>query len=1289
MVFRAVKNAVHRRGRVVRLHNRVEGSGFRRYQDRFERLLGGFTIMVYRVYVEKKKELDVYAKKIQAEIKDILCVNTKELRCFMRYDAENISKEDFDNAVTSVFSDPPIDDVYFDSLNLKEYKIFGVEFLPGQYDQRSDLCEQCVQILNLKNKPTVKCAKIYAVLGCKELELEKIKSYLINPVECRLANLEKPQTLQTKQPKAEDVKIVQGFIKFSDKEIAEYHQKFGFAMTVADLIFVRDYFKKEGRDPFDTELKVLDTYWSDHCRHSTFFTEIKDVKIQSKNADIESTYNEYKKLFKEINAGKENKYQCLMDIATIGAKKLKIDGLLKDLDESPEINACSINAKIDVNGQDEDYIVMFKNETHNHPTEIEPYGGASTCLGGGIRDPLSGRVYVHHAMRITGAADPTVPYDKTLKGKLPQRVLTTTACAGFSSYGNQIGLSSGQAVEIYHPNFVAKRMEAGFLTGANKKENIRRENPQPGDVIILLGGKTGRDGCGGATSSSKSHSVDSKDVCSAEVQKGNPYIERNIVRLFNNKDAARLIKKCNDFGAGGVSVAIGELADSLEVDLDKVPAKYEGLSGTELSISESQERMAIVVAGKDAEKFIQLSNAENLDAVVVAKVTDTNRLIIKYRGKVIVDLKRDFLNTNGVRQQTNAELCDEILTYTNKINEKTKNYIDKNDLKAAMQTELSRLNVCSQKGMAEYFDSTINAASVYSSFGGKNQTTPILAMAAKVPTDGFTNKCTLSSFGYNPYLMEDSPYAGAMYSVLISLSKIAASGGDVNKCYLSFQEYFKRLKSDPKRWGVPMSALLGALKAQLYFKTASIGGKDSMSGTFMDIDVPNTLISFAITVADSRELITNVLTGGGKTLYKLSLKYDKYNMPDLNYAKKLFEEIYKNIKNKNVNFATIVEEGGAFAAVLKSCFGNSLGFEFDKSVSVEDLFKPKFGEIIISCSDITKFKGFDYQVLGKTTENKEVKISNTTVTLEELFNSYTGTLENIFKTTAKAEGKIEKAQSSKKFTTVISPNKFAASKVCMPVFIGTNCEYDIKRAFLKAGAKVEEFLFLNRNQKDIENSIKTLASKISECQILVLPGGYSGGDEPNASKFIYAVFSNPQIKNAVQNLLEVKKGLMLGISSGFQALLRLGLLPFSKISDIQKDWPQITFNAIGRHISAISNIAVTNNFSPWLSSCKIGEVYSTVISHGEGRFVCDDKHLKALVENGQIATQYVDLNNKPTMQSPYNPNGSVNAIEGITSADGRIFGKMGHIERIGENLYKNFNGNFDMKVFESGVKYFK
>ena len=1244
--------------------------------------------MVYRIYVEKKQGLDVYAKKLQAEIKDVLGLNLKGLRCFLRYDAENISKEEFDNAVASVFSDP-CDDVYFENLNLKEYKIFGVEFLPGQYDQRSDLCEQCVQILNLKNKPTVKCAKVYAILGSSEKEIEKIKNYLINPVECRETNLEKPQTLQIIQNKAEDVKTVSGFIKFSNKEIEKYFEEHSFAMTLSDLIYVRDYFKKAGRDPVDTELKVIDTYWSDHCRHSTFLTEIKDVKIESKNADIQNTYNEYQKLFKEINAGKQDKYQCLMDIATIGAKKLKKDGYLKNLDESPEINACSVNAKIDVNGKDEDYIIMFKNETHNHPTEIEPYGGASTCLGGGIRDPLSGRVYVHHAMRITGAADPTVPYDKTLAGKLPQRTLTTTACAGFSSYGNQIGLSSGQAVEIYHPNFVAKRMEAGFLAGANKKENIYREIPKAGDVIIFLGGKTGRDGCGGATSSSKAHSEDSTKLCGAEVQKGNPYIERNIVRLFNNKEAALLIKKCNDFGAGGVSVAIGELADSLEVDLDQVPPKYEGLSGTELAISESQERMAIMVAGCDAEKFIKLANAENLDATIVAKVTDTNRLIIKFKGKVIVDLERDFLNTNGVRQTTNAKISDEILSYTNNLNEKTKNCIDKRDFEGAMQTELSRLNVCSQKGMAEYFDSTINAATVYSAFGGKHQATPILAMAAKVPTDGFTNKCTLSSFGYNPYLMEDSPYAGALYSVLISLSKIAASGGDISKCYLSFQEYFKRLKSDEGRWGVPMSALLGALKAQLIFKTASIGGKDSMSGTFMEIDVPNTLISFAITVADARELITNVLTNSGETLYKLSLKYDKYNMPDLSYSKKLFDEIYKNIQNKNVNFATIVEEGGAFAAVAKSCFGNSVGFEFNEDIIVEDLFKPKFAEIIITCSDIAKFKDFDYQILGKTIKEKEVRISNTTVSLEKLIDSYSGTLENIFKTTAKTTDEIENDKVSKKFTTAISSNKFASPKVFMPIFIGTNCEFDTKRVFENAGAKVEELLFLNRSQKDIEDSIIKFAAKISECQILVIPGGYSGGDEPNASKFISAAFLNPKIKDAVQNFVEVKKGLILGISSGFQALLRLGLLPFGKISEIKKDWPQITFNTVGRHISAITNIKVANNFSPWLCSCKNDDVYSVAISHGEGRFVCDDKHLKNLIENGQIATQYVDLNNNPTMQPPYNPNGSVSAIEGITSADGRIFGKMGHIERIGENLYKNFDGRFDMKIFESGVKYFK
>lgn len=1243
--------------------------------------------MIYRIYVEKKDGFDVLTKKLKSEIKDLLSVSLSDLKEFIRYDIEEISESDLKKAVFEVFSDPLCDNVYYENLpEYKNYKMLITEFIPGQYDQRADATAQCLQFLTLKERPIVKCAKVYAVKGCSDSELNKIKNYLINPLETRETGSDKPKTLKQDEIHANDVNILFGFTNFSDEAIKDYHKKNNFAMTVSDLIYVRDYFKTEKRDPFETELKVIDTYWSDHCRHTTFLTELTDIEIDSKNPHIAKTYAEYKELFKEINGAKKDKYLCLMDIATIGAKKLKKDGFLNDLDESEEINACSINAKVDVDGKDTDYLILFKNETHNHPTEMEPFGGAGTCLGGGIRDPLSGRSYVFQSMRFTGSADPNTPFEKTLEGKLPQRVITTTAAKGYSCYGNQVGATTGQVTEIYHENYVAKRMEGGFLVAAAEKKNVVRIKPQKGDVVILVGGETGRDGIGGATGSSKAHVSESSQICAAEVQKGDPLTGRKLIRLFKNKNAAALIKKCNDFGAGGVSVAIGELADSLEISLDKVPVKYSGLSGTELAISESQERMAVVVGKDDAAKFIKYASEENLDATIVAEVTDTGRLIMKFRGKIIVNISREFLNTSGVRQKTKAKISEDICSYHTKINAKTKELLDKNKIKQACLHEISRLNVCSQKGMVEYFDSTIGAGTLFMPLGGKKQLTPAISMAAKIPVNGETNKCALSAFGYNPYLMENSPFVGSMYSVLLSLSKIAASGGNTINARLTFQEYFKRLKDDPARWGAPLSALLGALKVQLALKNPSIGGKDSMSGTFNDIDVPNALISFAICLTDSRGLISNVLTDSDVKLYKLSLKKDEFNVPDLDYAKKLFECVYKNIQSKNIYFATVIEEGGSFAAVVKSCLGNGLGFDFTEKAA--ELFKPNFAEIIIACKDTAALKNLEILEIGSTNNSGKIKIENAEISLAEMEENFTKTLSSVFKITAESQDKAVSAV-SKTSANITSPVKFAKPKVLVPVFIGTNGEFDVENAFRKAGANVKECLILNRTPKDIENSIKEFAKQIKESQIIALAGGFSGGDIPDGSgKFIAAILSNPMVSDSIKEFL-TKKGLILGVDNGFKALLKLGLLTSGKIIDSDENTPLLTLNNIGRHVSTIANIKVVNNFSPWLSACNIGSVYSVPISSGEGRFTCKDKALKDLAKTGQIATQFVDFNGNPTMAYPLNPTGSVNAVEGLTSFDGLIFGKIGHSERTNGNLYKNYHGSFDMKIFESGVKYFK
>ncbi len=1236
--------------------------------------------MIYRIFVEKKDNLQ--AKKVREEIKNLLKIDVEDVRKLLRYDVAEITEEEFEEAVPTVFSEPPVDNVYREEVQFgDDYKVFAVAYLTGQYDQRADSAAQCVQLLTQKERPLIKCANVYAVKGVDDEQLGRIKKHLINPVESEEVSLEKPSTLGYTAVLPPDVKPVEGFTGMSDAEVAQYHAKMGFAMSVADLMFVRDYFKNtERRDPTETEVKVIDTYWSDHCRHTTFATRIEEIEVRSDNPRINEALKLYRNLFKELYAGREDKYPCLMDIATIAAKKLKKDGLLDNLDESDEINACSIKINATLDGQKREYTVMFKNETHNHPTEIEPFGGAATCLGGAIRDPLSGRTYVLQSMRVTGAADPNEPIEKTLHGKLPQRVITTTAAAGFSSYGNQIGLATGQVDEVYHPGYKAKRLETGFVVGGATSDMIYRAKPRAGDVVILLGGETGRDGCGGATGSSKAHDEKSVQTCGAEVQKGNALTERKLQRLFLNKDVTRLIKKCNDFGAGGVSVAIGELADGLVIDLDTVPKKYEGLSGTELAISESQERMAVVVASSDVDKFIAFAAQENLTATPVATVTDDRRMKMYHRGRAIVDISRDFLDTNGVKQITGAIIEDN----------KTKFFASPKgevDFKKYMARTLSGLNVCSKKGLAEMFDSTIGARSVYMPFGGKYQLTPVIAMAAKV-VGGETDDCTVSAYGFNPQLMSSSPFTGAIYSIVASVAKVVAAGADYKDIRLTLQEFFMRLREDKKRWGVPLSALLGALYAQINLGLGAIGGKDSMSGSFEDIDVPPTLISFALAPAKASRLITNVVENDYTKLYLLPMKKDKYSVPDFEYLKKLYAAVHKNILNGNVTMATVVEKGGPAAAVAKSCFGNGFGFDFD--CPAEKLFTESYGDIIVACKDVYAFKGLEVCLLGKPSTERFFTCRGQKVWAEDALASYTGTLDGVFPATAKATGYIPDCDYSdgKKYYNIST--KIAKPRVFIPAFPGTNCELDTARAFSLAGADPRILVIRNRSPKDIEESVQAIIKAIDESNIIAFPGGFSGGDEPDGSgKFIATTFRNPAVAESVINLLNKRDGLILGICNGFQALIKLGLVPYGEVRPLAEGSPTLTYNNITRHVSTMVNIRVASNLSPWLSACKVGEVYTVPVSHGEGKVVAPFAELEKMRANGQIATQYVDLEGRPTMVSPYNPNGSMWGIEGITSPDGRVFGKMGHSERIGKNLYKNVAGNYDMKIFESGVRYFK
>ena len=1246
--------------------------------------------MIYRLFVEKREGYNIPAQKLKADFRDVLSIDVESVRELIRYDVQNMSAEDFEKAKSVVFSEPPCDLIYEERFVPSEGEsVFAVEYLPGQYDQRADSAAQCVQLLTRKARPLIRCAKVYAIKGADSEQVERIKHYLINPVESREATLTKPESLESDACANYEAPVIEGFCAFSDPEVERYHAEHGFAMSAEDLKWVRDYFRREGRDPFETELKVIDTYWSDHCRHTTFLTELTDVRFSTPNKRIEEAYALYRELYEEFNAKRADKYPCLMDVATIGAKKLKKEGCLSDLDESDEINACSINVKAKVDGKERDFVVMFKNETHNHPTEIEPYGGAATCLGGAIRDPLSGRTYVYQSMRVTGAADPTVGISETLPGKLPQRVITKTATGGFSSYGNQIGLATGMVHEVYHPNFVAKRLETGFVVGAAPKENIYREKPVPGDCIILLGGDTGRDGCGGATGSSKAHNAHSVAECGAEVQKGNPLTERKIQRLFTEKKVTTLIKKCNDFGAGGVCVAIGELSDSLDISLDKVPKKYEGLTGTELAISESQERMAVVVAKENVERFIGYCREENLNAVAVAEVTDTGRMRMYYGGKKIVDLSREFLNTNGVKQQSTAEIDDPISYYADKVNPETASLLEKGDVKGAQLAELKRLNVTSEKGMVEYFDSTIGARSVYLPYGGRTQLTPNIAMAAKIPADGEIDLATVSAFGYNPYLMEESCFTGAVYSVVLSLAKLVASGVNPKGVRLTFQEYFKRLYQDPRRWGKPLSALLGALYAQLKFKTAAIGGKDSMSGSFEQIDVPSTLISFALGTAEAGQLITNVLQKPGR-LYAVTLKRDEYQVPDLDYCNKAFQIIYENIKNKKIKFATVCEEGGIFAAVVKSCAGNRLGFHF--ALSAEEALKANIGAIVVQTEDPALLKDLEFFEVGSAVSEEVLTVRTLKLTLDEALGAYTEKLEKVYPSRMFA-GSDEVPTLTCQSERVLrnrTGSSFAKPRVLIPVFPGTNCEKDTARRFLYAGAEVEEYLIRNMTPGDIDDAVRDISEAIDRCQMIAFPGGFSGGDEPDGSgKFIATTFQNERIRESIHRLLQQRDGLILGICNGFQALIKLGLVPFGEVRVLGEDSPTLTFNRIARHVSTVCEIRVASDKSPWFNAVKAGEVYSVPVSHGEGRFVCPEPLLHQLAENGQIATQYVGFDGRATMESPYNPNGSALAVEGITSPDGRVLGKMGHAERIGDQLYRNYEGRFDMQIFESGVKYFK
>ena len=1232
---------------------------------------------VFRIYVEKKPEFAVEAQSVMSDVKTALRLDLTNLRILNRYDADKLSREDFSAAVNTVFSEPAVDVVYDELPALEEGdRIFAVEYLPGQFDQRADSCEQCIQILRQGERCRVKNARVYIVSGAlTDEDFDKLKSYIINPVESREASLDTVKTLDTNYDIPTTVEELEGFINLNALGLHAFVDKFGLAMDYDDIKFCQDYFRnEEKRNPTITEIRMIDTYWSDHCRHTTFLTNVENVDI--KTPYIKDTYDMYLNVREEL--GRTDKPVTLMDIGTLAAKKLKADGLLPDLDESEEINACSVKIKVDIDGQLEDWILMFKNETHNHPTEIEPFGGAATCLGGAIRDPLSGRSYVYQAMRVTGAANPLVPVEDTINGKLPQRKITVGAANGYSSYGNQIGLATGHVAEVYHPGYVAKRMEIGAVLGAAPASNIRREAPVPGDIVVLLGGKTGRDGCGGATGSSKSHTLESLETCGAEVQKGNPPEERKLQRLFRNPDVTKMIKRCNDFGAGGVSVAIGELTDGLVIDLNAVPKKYDGLDGTEIAISESQERMAVVIAPEDVDAFMAEAAKENLEATVVADVVAEPRLKMNWNGNTIVDLSRDFLNSNGAPKFTDIEVEAPAEREAEEVSDTADSW-----------TELmSNLNVCSQKGLIEKFDSTIGAGTVLMPFGGVYQLSPSQAMAAKIPVlKGETNTCSLMGWGYNPDISEKSPYHGAMLAVIESIAKIVAAGGTYKKCWLTFQEYFERTQNDPKRWGKPMAALLGAFKAQLEMGCGSIGGKDSMSGTFENIDVPPTLVSFAVSTANADKIVSTEFKGTGSEVIMITPEYDENGLPKFDSIKECFDKVEKIISDGRANAIWTNGYGGIAEGIAKMCFGNKIGFEFTSHLSGEELFRPCYGAFII---ELNGASANGENVIGKTIEDYKILCRDYTVSLDNLQRVWEAKLEPVFPCRIKTTDTTPETYSNANRIQRSASIKVAQPRVLIPVFPGTNCEYDTARAFERAGAKAETIVIRNLSASAIEESVNVFERAIKQSQIIMLPGGFSGGDEPEGSgKFITAFFRNAKIKDAVHDLLQNRDGLMLGICNGFQALVKLGLVPFGEIIDMADDAPTLTFNTIARHQSMMVTTRIASNKSPWLYGCEVGDIHTIPISHGEGRFVAPDRIIQQMANNGQIATQYVDLDGNPTMDIRYNPNTSVEAIEGITSPDGRVLGKMGHSERIGSFIGKNVPGSKDQKIFESGVAYFK
>lgn len=1261
---------------------------------------------VKRIYVEKKEPFAVKARELKEEIVSYLNIaGVKDVRMFIRYDVENLSDDTFEAACRIVFSEPPVDILYKESFEIPaDGKVFSVEYLPGQFDQRADSAVQCVKFLREDEQPIIKTAVTYLVTGdISDDEFGKIKAYCINPVDSRETGMVKPETLETQFEEPAEVAVFEGFKDLPEPELRELYDSLGLAMTFRDFKHIQNYFaSEEQRNPTMTEIRVLDTYWSDHCRHTTFSTELKNVEFAEGyyRSPIETTYQSYLDTREEIFKGREDKFVCLMDLALMAMRKLRKDGKLEDMEVSDEINACSVIVPVEMDYGEgpvtEEWLVFFKNETHNHPTEIEPFGGAATCLGGAIRDPLSGRGYVYQAMRVTGAADPTAPVADTLKGKLSQKKLVRGAASGYSSYGNQIGLATGFVKEIYHPDYVAKRMEIGAVMGAAPRSNVIRENSDPEDIIILLGGRTGRDGCGGATGSSKVHTESSIETCGAEVQKGNAPTERKIQRLFRREEVSRLIKKCNDFGAGGVSVAIGELADGLVVDLDKVPKKYAGLDGTELAISESQERMAVVVAPADVDTFLGYASEENLEAVPVAVVTKEPRLVLKWKDKEIVNIKRSFLDTNGAHQETNVkvDIPEESDNYFKKTaSPEAAEALEKGDVKTAWLKELNDLNVCSQKGLVEMFDSSIGAASVLMPYGGKYQLTEAQVMAAKLPVlKGKTDTVTMMSYGFDPYLSSWSPYHGAIYAVTESMAKIVAAGGDCRNIRFTFQEYFRRMTSDPSRWSQPFAALLGAYDAQIGYGLPSIGGKDSMSGTFNEIDVPPTLVSFAVDIAKERNIVTPELKEAGNKLVQFWIEKDEYDIPVYEEVMAQYNQITSLIDEGVIVSAYALDAKGLAAAVSKMAFGNKLGVKMAEELSERELFENGLGDIAaeIKADKLEKINGLaNCRIVGEVTEEAVFTYKDMRISMEEALQAWTSKLEKVFPTKAVKENTAVESPLFETDKIYVCKNKVARPTVFIPVFPGTNCEYDSAKAFERAGAKVVTKVFRNLTAEDIRESVEVFERAINDAQIIMFPGGFSAGDEPDGSaKFFATAFQNARIKEAVMKLLKERDGLALGICNGFQALIKLGLVPFGEITGQTEDSPTLTFNTINRHISKMVYTKVVSNKSPWLQEAEVGKTYVNPASHGEGRFVAPEAWVQRLFENGQVATQYADAEGNVSMDEEWNVNGSYASIEGITSPDGRCFGKMAHAERRDESVAVNIYGEQDMRIFESGVHYF-